>query len=633
MPLVVGQLLQNRYRIEALLGQGGFGAVYRAVDLNINFRVAIKENLDASPEAQRQFAREAALLVQLRHPSLPRVTDAFFIPGWGSYIVMDLIEGQTLQDMLDHSGAVDEARAVAWLSQVLDALAYLHEQTPPIIHRDLKPANIIVTPQGRATLVDFGIAKVYDPSLLTTTGARAVTPGYSPWEQYKMTGTDTRSDVYAAGATLYALLTGQTPPESIDLMGGLAQLIPPRVLKPRLSPQVEAAIQRAMTIQPTGRFANAGQFRAALSAPPRVTPPMTPTVVVRPPTAPGPSTPTSAKVPILIGLAVLGLLALFLAPKLFAPPASPTLAPAIVPTVALASVTPRPELPTHTPPPGPTRAPTAVVPGSTRVSDQDGMTLLYVPAGEFTMGSNDGSDNEKPPHPVYLDAFYIDQTEVTNAMFQKFVDATGYQTDAEKQGSGWAFDPAKKEWSDTPDADWQHPRGSSSNLSGLDNHPVVQVSWNDAQAYCQWAGRDLPTEAQWEKAARGTDERTYPWGNAKVAGNLLNFADRNLEVDWADKTIDDGYQFTAPVGHYPDGASFYGALDMAGNVWEWVRDWYAEKYYDTSPTRNPENITKSDYRAVRGGGWSYVATVVRASNRLRNLPDNRLGNVGFRCAR
>lgn len=266
MPLAVGQMLQNRYRIEALLGQGGFGAVYRAVDLNINFRVAIKENLDASPEAQRQFAREAALLVRLRHPSLPRVTDTFFVPGWGSYLVMDLIEGQTLQDMLDHSGAIDEARAIAWMSQVLDALAYLHTQTPPIIHRDLKPANIVVTPEGRATLVDFGIAKVYDPNLLTTAGARAVTPGYSPWEQYKMTGTDTRSDVYAAGATLYALLTGHVPPESIDLMGGVVKLTPPRTFSPRMSPNVEVAILRAMNEQPSTRYADAGQMLIALSA-------------------------------------------------------------------------------------------------------------------------------------------------------------------------------------------------------------------------------------------------------------------------------------------------------------------------------------------------------------------------------
>jgi len=600
MPLVVGQLLQNRYRIEALLGQGGFGAVYRAVDLNINFQVAIKENLDASPEAQRQFAREAALLVRLRHPSLPRVTDTFFIPGWGSYIVMDLIEGQTLQDMLDHSGAVDEARAVAWLSQVLDALAYLHEQTPPIIHRDLKPANIIVTPQGRATLVDFGIAKVYDPNLLTATGGRAVTPGYSPWEQYKMTGTDTRSDVYAAGATLYALLTGQVPPESIDLMGGLAQLTPPRVLKPRLSPQVEAAVQRAVAIQPTGRFANAGQFRAALSAPPRVPP----TVVVRPPTASSPPSPTSTKVPILVGLAVLGLLALFLAPKLFAPPASPTLAPAIVPTVVPASVTPRPALPTHTPPPGPTRAPTVtpaiMVPASSQVSEKDGMTLLYVPAGEFTMGAassdTQASDDEKPSHTVYLDTFWIDQTEVTNALYAKCVAAGKCQA---------------------PPSTGSNTRSSYYGTSQFANYPVIKVSWNDAQAYCQWAGGDLPTEAQWEKAARGDAPRTYPWGPETPDASRLNF---NMNVG-----------DTTEVGKYPSGASFYGALDMAGNVLEWVRDWYGS--YQSSAQRNPTGTTSGDARALRGGGWGDAAAFVRASGRNWNFPDGRLDVIGFRCAR
>ncbi|MBL7198552.1 MAG: RDD family protein [Anaerolineae bacterium] len=272
MTLSVGQFVQNRYRIEALLGQGGFGAVYRALDLNINYVVALKENLDASPEAERQFAREAALLVRLRHPSLPRVTDTFVVPGQGRYLVMDFVEGQDLQDMLDRYGSLDEARAMAWMSQVLDALAYLHSQNPPIIHRDVKPANIRVTPDGRAVLVDFGIAKLYDPRLLTTSGARAVTPGYSPWEQYGHGGTDARSDVYAAGATLYALLTGQVPPESLALMGGTERAVAPRAINPRLSPNVEAIIQRAMTTQPTGRYQDAGQMRQALAARPQQQP-------------------------------------------------------------------------------------------------------------------------------------------------------------------------------------------------------------------------------------------------------------------------------------------------------------------------------------------------------------------------
>ena len=152
-----------------------------------------------------------------------------------------------------------------------------------------------------------------------------------------------------------------------------------------------------------------------------------------------------------------------------------------------------------------------------------------------------------------------------------------------------------------------------------------------------WAGGDLPTEAQWEKVARWDDvkkqSRIYPWGDQAVAGNLLNFADRNLNVDGADKTIDDGYQYTSPVGHYPDGASPYGALDMAGNVGQWVADWYGETYYTSSPNRNPTGPTSGQYRVLRGGSWYNVASYVRASARYWSGPVDRLDVIGFRCAR
>ena len=221
------------------------------------------------------------------------------------------------------------------------------------------------------------------------------------------------------------------------------------------------------------------------------------------------------------------------------------------------------------------------------------MTLLYVPAGDFKMGSDSSVDtDEQPQHTVYLDAFWIDQTEVTNALFKKFIEATGYQTDAAKKGSGWVFDAATKDWYDTKGTDWQHPRGSNSNLNGLANHPVVQVSWNDAQAYCQWAERRLPAEAEWEKAARGPsigsgDSRTYPWGNQLPDQTRLNY----------NQTLDG----TTPVGNYPTGASPYGALDMAGNVWEWVADWYDENYYASTPSRNPAGPTSGDFHVLRGG--------------------------------
>ncbi len=313
-------------------------------------------------------------------------------------------------------------------------------------------------------------------------------------------------------------------------------------------------------------------------------------------------------------------------------PAKP--AATVAPTVTVAPVstsTPLPTataIPTSTVTPPPTADPTPG-PGSTQVSDKDGMTLLYVPAGDFKMGtaSSDLSvdTDEQPQHSVYLDAFWIDQTEVTNALFKKFIDATGYQTDADKKGSGWVFDAATKAWYDTKGTDWQHPRGPSSNLNGLTNHPVVQVSWNDAQAYCHWAERRLPTEAEWEKAAHGPstgsgDDRIYPWGNQLPDQTRLNY---NQAVDG-----------TTPVGNYPTGATPYGALDMAGNVWEWVADWYDENYYANSPSRNPAGPTSGDFHVLRGGSWSYPGSSARVSNRFSDSPyENWDGGGGFRCAR
>ncbi|MBN1149006.1 MAG: serine/threonine protein kinase, partial [Anaerolineales bacterium] len=202
MPLAQGQTLHNRYRIVGLLGQGGFGAVYRAWDITFEIPCAIKENTETSEAAQRQFLREAKLLHVLRHPNLPLVKDYFFLPSQGQYLVMDYVEGQDLGEML-LNGPLEEARVLPWIMQVCDALSYLHSQNPPVIHRDIKPGNIKITPQGKAVLVDFGISKVYDPAMATTVGARAVTPGYSPPEQYGKGTTDARSDLYALGATLY----------------------------------------------------------------------------------------------------------------------------------------------------------------------------------------------------------------------------------------------------------------------------------------------------------------------------------------------------------------------------------------------------------------------------------------------
>jgi len=604
MTLTQGQTIQGRYRVAGLLGQGGFGAVYKGWDVNLNRPVAIKENLDMTPEAQRQFQHEAQMLSDISHANLPRVTDHFVIPNLGQYLVMDFVEGEDLQAMLNRTGhALPEAQALAWIDQICDALTYLHTQEPPIIHRDIKPANIKITPKGKAVLVDFGIAKIFDPVLKTTVGARAVTPGYSPPEQYGQGQTDQRSDVYSLGATLYTLLTGQEPPESVERVANNAILIPPRQVAPVISQATNDAILRACEISTTRRYQTMAELRQALKTslphpvPVRPAPAQRPTPAPRPTPSPQP-TPLPQSYPrggavtkppwgwIVVGLAVVAVLIFALRQITFAPVATP--APA------------QPAISTHTPPPPITRAPTvtpaAVVPASSKVSDQDGMTLLYVPAGEFTMGSNDGNGDEKSPHPVYLDAFYIDQTEVTNAMYAKCVAAGKCQA---------------------PLSPGSNTRSSYYGTAQFANYPVIHVSWNDATAYCQWAGGDLPTEAQWEKATLVVTPRPYPWGPETPDASRLNF-NQNV-VD------------TTEVGKYPTGASFYGALDMAGNVWEWVADWYDS--YPSSPARNPTGPSSGTYRVLRGGGWNIEAAFVRASGRIWNFPDNRGVFGGFRCAR
>ena len=268
--LTAGTILHNRYKIVRLLGQGGMGAVYLAEDQNLPGRlVAVKENFDPSRSAQEQFKREAVMLARLKHPNLPQVTDHFIEPSGRQYLVMDYVEGEDLDQILVQRGPLPETEVLGWMEQVLDALEYMHTwvdrstgQTTPIIHRDIKPANIKRTPDDRIMLVDFGIAK-YQTAVGTGTGARAASPGFSPVEQYTG-GTDARSDVYALGATLYCLLTGEVPPESPAIAAG-TPLTPPGALNRGISPNTEQVILQAIQIQAAGRYQTVRQMRQALA--------------------------------------------------------------------------------------------------------------------------------------------------------------------------------------------------------------------------------------------------------------------------------------------------------------------------------------------------------------------------------
>lgn len=257
-------VLQNRYQIESELGRGGFGAVYRAYDLNLNRACALKENLSTTADAQRQFFREATALANLSHPNLPRVTDHFSVPNQGQYLVMDYIDGDDLTNKLPPGEFAPLEEGLKWIIQVADALEYMHSQSPKVLHRDVKPANIRVTPAGKAVLVDFGLVKMFQSGQLKTTiGARAITPGYAPPEQYGMGVTDARTDVYALGATAYRILTGVEPVESVQRMSGKT-LQPPHVANAQIPLAVSQVIEKAMAMAPDSRYANMTEFIAAL---------------------------------------------------------------------------------------------------------------------------------------------------------------------------------------------------------------------------------------------------------------------------------------------------------------------------------------------------------------------------------
>jgi len=264
MVLERGALVNQRYRIIEILGQGGMGAVYRAIDENLGVEVALKENLFTTEEYARQFHREAVILANLRHPNLTRVTDHFVIEGQGQYLVMDYVEGEDLRERMERLGVISEEEAVQIGAAICDALTYLDSRTEPIVHRDIKPGNVKISPNGHIYLVDFGLAKVLEGNQVTTTGARAMTPGYSPPEQYGTARTDHRSDIYSLGAALYAAVTGHLPEDGLARLMGQAQLTRVRVRNPKISEEFAAVIEKALEVKPEDRFVNAQEFKDAL---------------------------------------------------------------------------------------------------------------------------------------------------------------------------------------------------------------------------------------------------------------------------------------------------------------------------------------------------------------------------------
>lgn len=268
--------------------------------------------------------------------------------------------------------------------------------------------------------------------------------------------------------------------------------------------------------------------------------------------------------------------------------------------------------------------------------------MVLIPGGIFLMGSESGLPHEGPLHEVVVSPFYLDTHEVTNDDFAAFVAATDFVSEAERWGWSLGFDPNAETtervrgaewWVKVDHADWRHPLGPESSIDGLGDYPVVQVSWNDAVAYSEWAGKRLPTEAEWEFAARGELKQTiYPWGNEREPGG------RAMSNTWqgifpVSDSAADGYASLSPVGSYP--ATGYGLYDIGGNVWEWCSDWYESMYYRRSPRENPPGPERGLEKVLRGGSWLCAPNYChgyRVSHRNHSGIDTGLNHVGFRCA-
>ena len=552
MPNLTGQTLKNRYQVIESLGRGGMAEVYKVYDAMRAAHLAMKvlrQDIAQDPVFLRRFQREAKALADLQHPNIVR----FFgleREDLTAFLLMEYVEGVSLQaEILRSNGQpLPYARIVEILRPVCSALHYAHQQG--IAHCDLKPGNILIEKGGRVLLTDFGIARTLDAATATMAGIG--TPAYMAPELVKGEEPSPQTDIYALGVVLYEMLTGGERP----FTGTTAEKVRweqlnqaptfPRVYNPGIPVVLENIVLRCLIKESETRYPSALILLEELKA-----------GALKGAAMNQPSKATPAK--------------------------------------------PRPARSVSEP----KRKPAA---GEVRISPVDGMRMVYVPAGEFIMGSDKGEKNERPAHKVNLDAYWIDQTPVTNVMFTQFLNVMEEMN---------RVDPAWADLSSTifhitkTNGGWQAQKN-------YEQHPVVMVNWFAAQAYCQWAGRRLPTEAEWEKAARGTDGRKYPWGNAEPNKGLMNF----------------GGQIggTTRVGSYPQGASPYGALDMAGNVWEWVADWYDKDYYNQSPGKNPPGPSTGQDRVMRGGSWYHYGRRFRVYFRTANRPEMGSGDLSFRCA-
>lgn len=600
---MIGQEMGD-YVITKSLGKGGFGSVWKAETkdrTNVALKVLNPQVLE-NEKVVRKFFHEAMILAKLDHPNICKLLE--FFPDGGNYaIVMEYVEGTELKDILkQHPGPLPLGQAFNIAKQALEAFQYAHENG--ILHRDIKPANIMVAKNGAAKIMDFGIAKMASTASHDT-AASMLSIHYVPPERFdKSTEIDVRSDIYSLALVFYEMFAGRRPftaTETSEIMFCHLNEIPepPDKFAKEIPPKVSRAISKALEKNPAERFKDFREFGEAMG------------------TADSSWDDATA---IFEGDETLAdqTIALEMAKEVKAPKKKkPVLIASILAALVIAGIIGS-YVALNYPLKVQSSAKTKVefVQKNVKGFDEvihpgDGSAMILIPGGEFTMGS-DQYTAEKPVQKIYLDNYYIDKFLVTNEQFQKFVDATQYITDAEKDRSGMVR--IGRRWKKVESANWKTSDGMTS-IEGKENHPVSQISYNDALNYCLWAKKDLPTEAQWEKTARGPEGNEFPWGSAGPNDTMANF--------------DNIVSTTTPVTEYEKGQSFYGVYDMAGNVYQWCKDWYGTgKRNDKNPT-GPET---GEERVIKGGSFIEGEESLRSANRDRYAPNYSSFLFGFRCA-
>ena len=666
---LVGKTIAEKYLVEGVVGEGGFALVYRATHLLWKRPVALKvfralEHVSAadSEHLLEAFHQEGALLADLSERSaaivqardvgeLQTETGAKF-----PYMVLEWLEGATLEEVLAREAAAGVPRrtlveAMRLLQPVADALDLAHARG--VAHRDVKPANVFVVGDARGDdttvkILDFGIAKVVSDAQRETGGfaktagkVSSFTPAYAAPEQFSRTygATGPWTDVYALALVVVEVVTGRAPLEGDDLVqlavaaADPARRPTPRTLGVDLGIAADAVFARALAVKPEERFSTAGELWKALAAAlapgepagARVTRSATADTALAPASsviaqtqAPAPASARDAAPPrsarstrrafaLVIGaIVVLGGAAAFVVPGLLGRRKAPT-----------------------------GRASGAGMPAPAGSASAGGARcpagMAAIPGGPYFMGADDGATAERPAHPVRIMPYCIDRLEVT-------LDDYKSCSDTGECKRAWMTN----EWRgiSRKEHDAYDSLCNATDSAGRAHHPINCVDWEMADRFCKKRGKRLPTEAEWEFAARGPDGRRYPWGDEPPSELRLNACGSEC-ADWGKShQIDlpsmygasDGWANTAPVGSLPKGASPYGVEDVVGNVWEWVADWYGA--YTKDEIVDPRGPAEGTERVIRGGAWNGAEpSWVRPTFRYKNKPDERSHGIGMRCAK